>query len=1661
MQICPFSWDPTRATLTHYANIRVTIDLSYPDSDGAPIPYTSYSPVFQKLYEANINNFGDYRHLNNSPQSARILIIHGANNEATFISRMSEFVAWKRQKGFDVNVASTQVAGTSSFSIKNYIQSQYDNPATRPDFIIIVGDVTGNFAVPTFYMPEDEYPGDSDYPYTFLSGNDMLGDAFIGRISAENSAQLVTLFNKIYSYEKNVNLNPTISSWMNRMLIIGDPTYSGQSCVYTGQFVRETSTQANPDYEFVENYTGEYANTINSGINQGVGFFVYRGFYGVSGWSPSSSSLFNGFKLPHSVILTCETGSFAGGTSLTEAFTRLGTGATPAGAVTSIGMSTGGTHTAFNNALTSGIMTGIMCFGMRTMGEALLSSKLYLHRTYAADQLVHTNKMMHWCNLIGDPSLEVWVGLAKQMDLDVLTEIPHGTSVLEVSVHNSSQEPLEAVCVTAYSNATETVVAKAFSGANGVAVLVLPPDQSTDLLITASKHDFKPSQQIVEIADTGSLVYVSHLVIDDGNSGSSGNADGIAHASETLALQVGLRNTSTSVLSGLNGVLSTDNPLVQISIPSSTYPTLGVGLTSYGTQPFLIVIDPATPPMEDIRFSLAVTDAMSNTYSIVFYLRVFNAVLSVTSFTVNDNANGILDPGENSGLHLFAQNAGGYPATDLVGELRSLNSMLAVSDSVSYFGNILPETGQNSVDGFTVQAMGGLIPGMQIPMRLRLYNSSGFEQICLFNIPIGNVSQNTPLGPDEYGYLIYDITDTAYQDCPVYDWVDIAPSMGGMGVLVPDLMDSGGGSTEGDTTTSRTLKVLDLPFPFRFYGIDYRQITVCVNGFIAMGVTKNGDFRNAHLPGGQGPSPMIAPFWDDLYIPNGSGIYHYYDEAGHRYIIQYHNLKNGFDNTSIATFQVIFYDPVFYHSGLGDGNIKIQYKTFNNVDIGSSGIFPWQGNYCTVGIKDHTNTRGLEYSFNNLYPPAAAPLMAETALFITTVPYLHLPAQLVVEDMIVIDANQNMVIEPGEMIEVGIRLKNIGLSDATNIRVNLSSQSQYVSIQPSHSTYNDIVSFGSEVNRTPFTVCVADSCPNGTYLSFICEVNSAGASWSYPLSLKVQAPVVNYSGYYIMEADGNYNGILEPGENALLIVNYKNHSPLTASNIVGNISSSSQHITLVDTAQSIANIPPWSTAQAAFRINVSDTATLGINVSIILSSTMNQSQSHNANISLKIGSSGLYNDFELSNGNYLPSPSSDAWQWGVSQSVGAHSGDKVWGTLLNQQYPNNASWTLTSPSFYLMGSCVLEFWHYLDTQSGHDGGNVKITTNNNTWSLLTPEVGIPYEYVSALNEAGFSGSSGWSKVRIDLSAYMGNNVRFRWTFASDSSVQGQGWFIDDVITIGYSNFAAALMGQVSFLDPSPDYSNVWVTNQTGITSNPDASGNYSLYLPIGTHTVQASAPGFCTVSESGLSVGQDTTQLLQDFLLIELKPVNNITYAHTQDSILLSWEPPIEPFYSVMGYKVMRRMNAGAFQVAQISNETSYSETYLQHGSYQYYVIVLYDPAESQPSNRVDIQYPFLQDQEDIQTQLVTKLKANYPNPFNSETHICFDLATSAKVRLEIYNLRGQLVKTLCDTEKSSGNHHIVWNGLDSSNSRVSSGLYFYRLITPNYVKTRKMLLLK
>ncbi len=120
------------------------------------------------------------------------------------------------------------------------------------------------------------------------------------------------------------------------------------------------------------------------------------------------------------------------------------------------------------------------------------------------------------------------------------------------------------------------------------------------------------------------------------------------------------------------------------------------------------------------------------------------------------------------------------------------------------------------------------------------------------------------------------------------------------------------------------------------------------------------------------------------------------------------------------------------------------------------------------------------------------------------------------------------------------------------------------------------------------------------------------------------------------------------------------------------------------------------------------------------------------------------------------------------------------------------------------------------------------------------------------------------------------------------------------------------------------------------------------------------------------------------------------------------------------------------------------------------------------------VAFTILGDGTDVGNISIAKSKIfmqNYPNPFsaqggsaygrNPETMIQFSIPEPADVSLNIYNIRGQLVKTLLNSKYEAGIHNVIWNGKDSNDNDVSGGIYLYRLETKDSTVTKKMLLLK
>ena len=89
------------------------------------------------------------------------------------------------------------------------------------------------------------------------------------------------------------------------------------------------------------------------------------------------------------------------------------------------------------------------------------------------------------------------------------------------------------------------------------------------------------------------------------------------------------------------------------------------------------------------------------------------------------------------------------------------------------------------------------------------------------------------------------------------------------------------------------------------------------------------------------------------------------------------------------------------------------------------------------------------------------------------------------------------------------------------------------------------------------------------------------------------------------------------------------------------------------------------------------------------------------------------------------------------------------------------------------------------------------------------------------------------------------------------------------------------------------------------------------------------------------------------------------------------------------------------------------------------------------------------------------ELEQNYPNPFNPSTTIEYELNSSNNVRLQIFDIKGELIKTLVNDFQDAGNYKVIWNGTNSRGEKLTSGVYFYSIKTKDNISTKKMILLK
>ncbi len=1639
----PMQYNPQTRELHVFKRVELNVRNEGGNGENEILTNRKLSRSFEKTYQAMIPNYEAIRDENPEYQKRSIIVVYP--NNSTLEPYINSFVDWKRNKGFKVTLASTAETGTSTNLIKNYLQDVYEDSEYPPEYCVLVGDVGGTFNIPTWTENLSGYGGEGDYPFTLLAGNDYLPEMFIGRISISNINDMMVYLSKINIYEREVYMDEP--EFYEKGLLVGDTSPSGLSCEITNVNIKEMILNNHPDFTFTELYSGDPSpNMMNNAMNAGTVMFNYRGYAGMSGYSDSHiSSLTNYNRLVNTVINTCGTGTFAG-TSRTELFIRAGTSNAPTGAITSIGMATLGTHTQFNNTLSGGTWAGIYEDGMRTMGEALVRGEMHMYQTYQNANWTQTQVFIHWCNLMGDPSCDIWAGMPIEMTAEYDTEIPKGQGYLDVDVVDAFSQPLEGVWVTARVS-DETICTSEYTDENGHVTLMFDGSVTGNVNLTITKPDYLPILTTFNVQTSGGIAVFGTDIDDDSNGESIGNDDGDPNPGETVELILNLKNYGTSAYNDLTATLSTDDPYIDITDDEEDFGTISVGGTAECQDDFGFYIHPDCPDFHDVEFTLSIP----NQGDVKFWIPIRGVDLDVTGMTVSDGGNGALDPGETSSFYVTVKNNGGNDLDDVYATLTALSSKLEIGDSAAYFGDItVNHSASCNTDGFVVTALSTVVTGMTLPVQIHFYNEAGYSEYETFDIPIGIVTETDPLGPDTYGYMCYDSGDTGYYQAPVYDWIEINPSLGGQGTNTGINDDT----PEGESVDG--IATVNLPFTFRFYGELYDQITISSNGWITMGETEQVTFRNFPIPGPMGPNPMIAAFWDDLQTGDGS-IFTYYDVTENYFVIEWSNCRNSADY-STETFEVILFDPAFYPTNSGNGEIKIQYHTFNNVD-GNNSNGGSQGNYCTIGLEDGTGLLGLQYSYDNEYPTAAMPLSNGTAILFTGVPLSLENPYLTMGDILMAETNGNGIIEPGETVNFGILLNNVGQGDATNVHATLSSSDPYVDITSTGSFFPDIEGGYSAYGDTYFSLSLSPDAPADHVMAFTLDIDCTGYVWSYDFSRIVRKPQLNVSLCLLNDSEGNGNGNADAGETIVFAIMIENPSEIDALNVFGAMSTNSGYADILTPEQSYGTIKAGSAIQVSYTIDISSATPSETVIPFDLDVTADNMDAVQFN--LAIGSGLAPEILEEDFSTWLPEgwsidEHSENWTSSNSNNAGGTAPE----AKLNWSPSFNGISHLTTHSMNLIGATnvSIQFKHSLNDYSGSEYSlGLAMRSDSYNWTTIwevTPSGSIPPETIN---------------VDIPMEMVNTTNIQFGW-YLSGNSFNINYWFIDDIVLNAILGNSASISGVVTLDNEliGPETATVSIGD---FAVHPDTTGFYMVYVsPSPYEELTGACYFFESASYNDLDLEFGDALEDYDFNLSYFTPPYDLSYVMEDDTIVLDWEyntdedrgEQRDERVDFLHFNIYRQIATGSFIELASTEEMTYSEVIDTTRDHQYYVQAVYATGVSDTTNHVSSVdwFPHGVNNGDVPVY-VNNLGSNFPNPFNPETTIRFSLANDEKAVLVVYNIKGQRVRTLVNDKLKAGPHSVRWLGKNDAGKSVSSGVYFYKLEAGDYTSVRKMLLLK
>jgi len=954
VELNAFTYNPVKHILRIYTDITIEIKKTAPG--GENIKYrtksrNTFDPQFLNTYKHRFLNFSELDYPTLVESGSMLVICYD-----DFMDEMDEFIDWKNQRGIPTEIVPVSQVGNNWISIKRYISDYYaQNYLT---YVLLVGD-----SAQTETVPPDS---GSDPLYGLLEGGDLFPEIFIGRFSAETSDEVLIQVQKTVEYEREPQLG---ADWYKRGL--GSGSDQGYGCAHFGEADYQHIT--NIGYKLLDHTYTQFdssyapwgtAEITSSFLNRGVGTLFYCGHGAGQAWDPpwfgisAVRDLENDNMLPFIINVACSTGDFGSITCFAEGWLRAVNNHTgePTGAIAAY-MSRTGMGWTPGMYMQDEAADLFVADSMWTFGGLCFNGSMYM----IENDPPWGNGEFKYLTVFGDPSVSLRADVPLELEVIHPAEYTSGTTTTSMIVRNESGVPFRGLMVCLSDN--YEIIASGITNSSGMVSLEwIEPLTIGELTLTVSGGDAYPYiVQIPIIQPENAYIEIADYTVQDDL---TGNGNSLFDFYETVDLGITLVNTGISNAENVLISISTDNQFIIINDDTSETALIVPEQSITIDRAFNMTADPSIPDSTPVIFDAVIT-SLQGTWENSFTVPVHAPEIVFTDLFIDDSAGGnndsLLAPGETADLVVSLGNAGSFTGESLTVQLTTLYPGIIINSDALEIDSIPPGTDYRLNFSVTVDTEFSP-PGQEVEFILNVMGAQNYNGETDFTTIVGDAYRN-PTGPDAYGYYAYDHFDPPYYT--EFEWIELCP-------------DSGGTGTGIHFFGLDDMEHVQLPFSFTFYGEEYDSVSICTKGYIIMGYSNEIDYTETYIPSEDGPGNFIAACWED-FDPAGEGsggVWYEYIEEENIFVVEYNHAPHWYQSIdTYCTFETILYDPRYYPTQTGDGQIKIQYK-----EVFSEPCETWGA----AGIENQTEDVGLSLRYQANYPATCATFQPGSAIMIST-----------------------------------------------------------------------------------------------------------------------------------------------------------------------------------------------------------------------------------------------------------------------------------------------------------------------------------------------------------------------------------------------------------------------------------------------------------------------------------------------------------------------------------------------------------------------------------------------------------------------------------------------------------------------------------------------------